>query len=72
VDYGLPSVLHNYLSLMGEDDDWLESMIEDEEGSDHVPVEPQSNTTADSSMREVGEARRNSIREKLQEESLFV
>jgi DDE superfamily endonuclease len=63
-------VLHNFLSLRGEDDDWLEATIEDEEGSDHVSIEPQSDTN--SSMREIGENRRDSLREKLQEESLFV
>lgn len=64
-------VLHNFLSLRGEDDDWLEEMIEDEESSDTVPIESQSDVT-ESSMRQIGESRRDSIRERLQEESLFV
>lgn len=59
-------VLHNFLSFRGEDDGWLEATIE-EEGSDHVPT-PQTHTN--SSMRETGETRRNSIREKLQEGAL--
>ena len=64
-------VLHNYLSFRGEDSDWLEETIEDEEGSDNVPIESQSDAT-NSSMRETGETRRNLICERLQEESLFV
>jgi hypothetical protein len=63
-------VLHNFLSLRGEDDDWLEGEIEEviedeeEEESSQAAVEPQPQRE-----RIAGQARRTALREKLQEES---
>jgi DDE superfamily endonuclease len=65
-------VLHNFLSLRGEGNDWLDEEIEvgDEEGSNNAPQSEQS--VAPDEMKLAGENRRTSLREKLQEESLFV
>ena len=68
-------VLHNFLSLRGEDDDWLEGEIEEvieheeEEESSQAAVEPQPQRETNSEMRIAGQARSTALREKLQEES---
>ena len=69
-------VLHNYLSLNGESDDWLEVEVEEieEEDSDNILTGPQSEEVrfaTDCAMKLAGESRRNSIRVKLQEEESF-
>jgi DDE superfamily endonuclease len=60
-------VLHNFLSLRGEDNDWLEAEIEvEDEGSNNALQSEQAE--APDEMKLAGENRRNSLREELQEE----
>ena len=67
-------VLHNFLSLRGEEDDWLNEEIGEYKERSNDPVESHSQEAENTSseMKLAGEIRRTSLREKLQESPLLV